>query len=91
MGTFSADGVVGAGNATLVYISGQNLPYSVPISNATTAGGKTTFSAPFPFRSGAFDRGLTISAVVSGVGQKFNSTAEVAAATLFGPALIEVE
>jgi mannan endo-1,4-beta-mannosidase len=26
-----------------------------------------------------------------GVGQKFNSTAEVAAATLFGPALIEVD
>jgi hypothetical protein len=92
MGTFSADGVVGAGNATLVYISGQNLPYSVPISNATTAGGKTTFSAPFPFRSGAFDRGLTIgAAVVGGVGQKFNSTAEVAAAMLFGPALIEVD
>lgn len=63
MVTFSADGVVGAGNATLVYISGQNLPYSVPISNATTAGGKTTFSAPFPFRSGAFDRGLTIGGV----------------------------
>jgi hypothetical protein len=82
MVTFSAEGVVG---------SGQNLPYSVPISNATTAGGKTTFTAPFPFRSGAFDKGLTIGAIVGGVGLKFNSTAEVAAATLFGPALIEVD
>lgn len=91
MVTFSADGVVGAGNATLVYISGQNLPVSVPISNATTAGGKTTFSALFPFSSGAFNRGLTIGAVVGGAGQKFNNTAEVAAATLFGPALIEVD
>jgi hypothetical protein len=87
---FSVSGSLSSANATLVYISGQNLPFSVPISNVNAAGGKTYFFAPFPYEAG-FARGLTLGAVVSGAGAKFNTTAEVAAATLFGPALIEVE
>jgi hypothetical protein len=88
--TFSVSGAVSAANATLVYISGQNLPVSVPISNVTMAGNKTTFAASFPYQSG-FDRGLTLGALVAGANKRFNSTADVAASTLFGPALIEVD
>ncbi|KAH8790459.1 late sexual development protein [Hyaloscypha sp. PMI_1271] len=88
--TFSVPGAVSAANATLVYISGQNLPVSVPISNVTMAGNKTTFAASFPYQSG-FDRGLTLGALVAGANKMFNSTADVAASTLFGPALIEVD
>lgn len=87
---YSIVGTVSVANVTLVYISGQNLPVSVPISNVTVTGGKSTFEAPFPYDSG-FNRGLTIGALVGGAGKVFNSTAEVAAATFFGPALIEVD
>lgn len=88
--TFSVSGAVSAANATLVYISGQNLPVSVRVSNVTMAGNKTTFAASFPYQSG-FDRGLTLGALVAGANKRFNSTADVAASTLFGPALIEVD
>jgi hypothetical protein len=88
---FSVSGPLNAANATLVYITGQNLPVSVPIVNVSSvANGSTTFAASFPFDSG-FNRGLTIGALVAGTGKTFNNTAEVAAATLFGPALIEVD
>jgi hypothetical protein len=87
---FSVEGTVSAANATMVYISGQNLPVSVPISNVNTQGGKSYFFAPFPYDEG-FARGLTIGALTSGANMKFNSTADVAAATMFGPALIEID
>jgi hypothetical protein len=87
---FSVEGTVSAANATMVYISGQNLPVSVPISNVNTQGGKSYFFAPFPYDEG-FARGLTIGALTSGPNMKFNSTADVAAATMFGPALIEID
>ena len=72
----------------LVYLSGQNLPLTVPILNPTRFGNVTVFSAPFPFAAG-FANGLTIAAVVNGTG-KFATDAEVAAATLYGPGLILV-
>lgn len=87
---FSINGTVSASNATLVYISGQNLPVSVPISNVNTQNGTSYFFAPFPYDAG-FNRGLTLGALVAGANAQFNSTANVAAATLFGPALIEVD
>ena len=87
---FSVEGAVSASNATLVYISGQNLPFSVPISPVGTEDGTTYFFAPFPYDAG-FSRGLTIGALVAGANMQFNNTAEVAAATLFGPALIEID
>jgi len=87
---FSVSGAVNAANSTLVYISGQNLPVSVPITNVSMTGGRTMFAASFPYDSG-FNRGLTLGALVAGASRTFNSTAQVAAATLFGPALIEVD
>lgn len=87
---FSVNGTISASNVSIAYISGQNLPVTVPISNVNTEGGKTFFFAPFPYDSG-FARGLTLGALVSGSSPTFNSSAEVAAATLYGPALIEVD
>lgn len=87
---FSVEGTVSATNATMVYISGQSLPVSVPISNVNTQGGKSYFFAPFPYDEG-FARGLTIGALTSGADMKFNSTADVADATMFGPVLIEID
>ena len=86
---FSVKGSIPASNVSMVYISGQNIPVTVPISNINSNGGKTFFFAPFPYDSG-FARGLTIGALVSGSMLSFNSSADVAAATLYGPALIEV-
>ena len=87
---FSISGTISAANASVVYISGQNLPVTVPISNVNTQGGTTYFFAPFPYDAG-FARGLTIGALVSGANPQFSTTAAVAAATLYGPALIEVD
>ena len=86
---FSIEGSVTAKNASVVYLSGQNVPVTVPISNINTEGGKTFFFAPFPYDSG-FARGLTIGVLVSGSMPEFKSNADVAAATIYGPALIEV-
>ena len=72
----------------VVYLSGQNLPLTVPILNPTRFGNVTVFSARFPFAAG-FANGLTIAAVVNGTG-KFSTDAEVTAATLYGPGLILV-
>ncbi len=87
---YSISDTISASDVTLVYISGQNLPVSVPISNVNTEGGKTYFFAPFPYDVG-FARGLTIGALVKGANAQFNNTSAVAAVTLYGPALIEVD
>jgi hypothetical protein len=87
---FSINGTMSATNASIAYLSGQNLPVTVPITNVNTEGGRTYFFAEFPYDAG-FARGLTIGALVSGANAKFNSSAQVAAATIAGPALIEVE
>jgi hypothetical protein len=87
---FSVEGHVTARNASMVYLSGQNVPVTVPISNINTQGGRTFFFAPFPYDS-SFARGLTIGILVSGSKPVFNTSAEAAAATIYGPALIEVD
>ena len=86
---FAAPGDVGPDTNSIVYISGQNLPVTVPISTVTSIAGLSHFTASFPFDSG-FAHGLTIAALVKGTGQAFTSNDEVAAATLYGPGLIEV-
>jgi len=79
-----------AGNSSIVYLSGQNLPVSVPITGVAVKGNTTTFSASFPFDEG-FARGLTIAALVKGTSGNFSSAAAVANATIAGPALIEID
>jgi hypothetical protein len=78
-------------NATvsMAYISGQNKPVVVPLQGMVAIGGRNYFVTDFPFDSG-FSRGLTIGALVRGNGAGLNTTAAVVAATIAGPALIEV-
>ena len=87
---FAVPGKVAPDANSIVYLSGQNLPVTVPISAVTSYNdGTYHFKASFPFDSG-FANGLTIAALVKGAGQKFSSNDAVAAATVYGPGLIEV-
>ncbi|KAL6713731.1 hypothetical protein ACLMJK_008223 [Lecanora helva] len=85
---FSVKGPVSEQNNSIVYLSGQNLPVTVPISSVVPNGDLYQFSAEFPFDSG-FSNGLTIAALVKG-SQKYNGSDAVAADTVYGPGLIEV-
>lgn len=85
--TFSVSGNVTASGNSVVYLSGQNLPVTVPITSATTSGNTTTFQASLPFSNG-FANGLTVAAVVKGTGQTFANASSVAASTIYGPGMI---
>lgn len=86
---FSVAGKVDCEHHSIVYISGQNLPVTVPISSSHSDDKGVTFlAANFPFQNG-FAEGLTIAALVKGTG-KFQTNDAVAAATVYGPGLIEV-
>ncbi len=75
----------------IIYLSGQNLPVSVPISTATSITGISHFIASFPFESAArFTNRLTIAALVNCTGKTFMTNDKVAAATLYRPGLIEI-
>lgn len=90
---FAVEGKVDCKTESIVYISGQNLPVTVAISEPKYKGGMAYFSAEFPFltKDGLpnFSNGLTLAALVKGMGQ-FDNNAAVAQATVFGPGLIEV-
>jgi len=86
---FAVPGTVAPSTNSIVYLSGQNLPVTVPISAVTSVAGMSHFNASFPFASG-FANGLTIAALVNGTGQTYMSNAAVSAATVYGPGLIEV-
>ena len=89
---FEVSGNVNAGNNSVVYLFGQNLPFTVPIEHVRrdATSGKTYFTARFPFEEAGFAQGLTFAAVVNGKGN-FTNIDAVAAATVFGPGLIEVD
>ena len=86
---FAVPGTVAPDTNSIVYLSGQNLPVTVPISTVTSIAGLFHFTASFPFESG-FAYGLTIAALVKGTGESFMSNDAVAAATVYGPGLIEI-
>lgn len=86
---YSINGEISSSTHSIVYISGQNLPVTVPIWDVAIAAGVTTFKANFPFQTG-FAHGLTIAAVVKEVGTAYPTPDAVAAATVYGPGLIEV-
>ena len=87
---FSCSGTVGPDDNSIVYLSGQNIPVTVPISPVVSKDGLSHFTADFPFDTG-FSKGLTIAAVVKGKDAKFATASDVAAATVFGPGLIQVQ
>lgn len=74
---------------SLVYINQQNTPVVLPISGAKQSGSTVTFSENFPFTENLMF-GLTIAVVTNSTGP-FADVDAVAAATVFGPALIEVQ
>lgn len=86
---FSASGNVSSSANSIVYLSGQNVPVTVPITSVNMTGNVTTFSASLPFSAG-FAKGLTVAALVKGAGQTFANASAVAAATLAGPGLLEI-
>lgn len=73
---------------SVVYINQQNTPIVEPIQNSQSANGAITFSAAFPGGTNEMN-GLTIAAVVQGSGP-FADVDAVAAATIYGPGLIEI-
>lgn len=75
-------------NLHLVYVNQQNAPIVEPISNLKDDHNTVTFTAPFPYSQNLLN-GLTIAAVTNSAGPFANASA-VAAASLFGPGLIEV-
>jgi hypothetical protein len=70
------------------FINQQNKPVPAPLKNIKVSGTVLTFDVDFPFTANLLN-GLTIAAVTVGQGP-FASAGEVAAQTLFGPGLIEV-
>ena len=88
--TYAVPGTVAPSTNSLVYLSGQNLPVTVPISTVTSIGGLSYFNASLPFESG-FAKGLTIAALVQGAGVTFANMSDVASATLYGPGVIEID
>lgn len=86
---FAVPGAVSPVANSIVYLSGANLPVTVPISTVTSVGGMSHFNASFPFATG-FANGLTIAALVKEAGQSYKSNDAVAAATVYGPGLIEI-
>ncbi|CAF9942699.1 MAG: hypothetical protein ALECFALPRED_009919 [Alectoria fallacina] len=87
---FVVPGAVSPAANSIVYLTGANVPLTVAISNVSTVAGMSHFTASFPFESG-FANGLTIAALVKGAGQTYKTNDAVAAATLYGPGLIEVD
>lgn len=87
---YTVNGPVDCKEQSVVYLSGQNSPLTVPIACPVhSRGGPTWFKAAFPFETG-FSNGLTIAAVVNGTGKLANAGA-VADATVYGPGLIVVD
>lgn len=80
---------MGYEDLSVVYVNQQNVPVVQKIQNLTLSEGGVGFEAGFPFDEGTFGNGLTI-AVVARSGGDLSDVEGVANATVFGPALIEI-
>jgi hypothetical protein len=78
-----------AGADFIAYITGQNSPVVVPITDVQVNGDSATFSASLPFANG-FAKGLTIAAIVN-TDTGLATAADVTAAAFAGPGLIQVD
>ncbi|TVY55519.1 hypothetical protein LCER1_G004277 [Lachnellula cervina] len=77
---------------SLVYVNQQNLPVVEPLQNVTAspATNMMQFTAAFPYNGTTFGNGLTYALVVCGPTENLTSAADVAAITIYGPGLIEI-
>lgn len=89
---FEADiGMTKVEDLSLVYINQQNLPITETLEVVSIKGSMVTFDAEFPFDAATFGNGLTIAALTNASStMAFTSAAEVAAVTIAGPGLIEI-
>ncbi|OHE94383.1 late sexual development protein [Colletotrichum orchidophilum] len=71
----------------VTYLSGLNVPLSVPVANPQWDGAKIAFSAEFPFDTNSM-YGLSIAALT--YEGKFTNPDDIPKATLAGPGLIQV-
>ena len=71
----------------ITYLTGQNLPVSVPISSVAWSGDVITFQANFPFEEFTMS-GLTVAALTTA--SNYTGPDAIAASTLAAPALIQV-
>ncbi|KAL5116116.1 hypothetical protein ACEQ8H_006012 [Pleosporales sp. CAS-2024a] len=76
-------------NLNVVFINGQNVPLVKSVDNWSVGNDKVVFEADFPSADWLMT-GLTIAAVTMGK-DTFASADDVAAATIFGPGLIEMD
>ena len=84
--TFDANAVPGysATNLFVTYINQQNVPVTLPVTQAGDSTG--TVTALFPFTEHLMN-GMTIATLTSSAGP-FSSASDVAKATIFGPAFL---
>lgn len=82
-------GLYSQNDMRLVYINGQNTPVVKTLDNWQDKGDKIAFEAVFPYDEFVMD-GLTIAAITVGK-TSFADANEVAAATVFGPQIIEFD
>ncbi|KAL0934917.1 sexual development protein [Colletotrichum truncatum] len=75
------------GGLFVTYLSGQNVPLSVPVKNGKWDGSRLEFDADFPFQKNSM-WGLTIAAVT--FEGDFKNADDVVKGTLAGPGLIQV-
>ncbi|TDZ13349.1 hypothetical protein C8035_v004413 [Colletotrichum spinosum] len=76
-----------AGGLFVTYLSGQNVPLSVPVKNGKWTGSRIEFQADFPFTNNSM-WGLTIAALT--FDGKFAAAGDIPKSTLAGPGLIQV-
>ena len=86
--TFKNNGT-NVADSKIVFINGQNVPVVETPSDIQTKGDYVTFSATFDAATLIAD-GLTVAVLTDDSVSSASSADEVAAATLFGPALIEI-
>jgi hypothetical protein len=86
--SFSNDKETSTSSLSLVYINQQNLPIVETLQNVQNSGNEVTFQANFPYVKNEMN-GLTIAVLTQGSGP-FTSADAVANATVFGPAVIEI-
>lgn len=82
-------GLYATDDLKVVYLNGQNTPVVKLLQNVQTVGDTVSFEAAFPYDEFVMS-GLTVVAVTMGK-DTFANANEVAAATIYGPGLLELD